>query len=107
MAGCGWSLKYRLKDRIKTMATKKIRILLADDHNVVRRGFGLIVSKEVDMEVVGEAKNGREAVELAQALSPDVVVIDVTMPELNGIEGTRRITDTCPRTRVLALSMHR
>ncbi|MCC6292544.1 MAG: response regulator transcription factor [Bryobacterales bacterium] len=89
------------------MAGKKIRILLADDHTIVRRGFGLILEKEADLEVVGEAQNGREAVELAQQLRPDVVVIDVSMPELNGIEGTRRITDTCDRTRVLAVSMHR
>jgi DNA-binding NarL/FixJ family response regulator len=86
---------------------RKTRILLADDHTVVRRGFRLILSKESDLEVVGEAKTGREAVELAQGLQPDVVVIDVAMPELNGIEGTRRIAETCPRTRVLALSMHR
>ena len=89
------------------MAGKKIRILLADDHTIVRRGFSLILEKEADLEVVGEAQNGREAVELAQQLKPDVVVIDVSMPELNGIEGTRRITDTCDRTRVLAVSMHR
>ena len=90
------------------MATNKpTRILLADDHTLVRRGFAMIVSKEEDMEVVGEASNGREAVELAGQLLPDVVVIDVTMPELNGIEGTRRIMEICPRTRVLALSMHR
>ena len=87
--------------------SKKTRVLLADDHTVVRRGFGLILSKEGDLEVVGEASNGREAVELAQKLQPDVVIIDVSMPELNGIEGTRRISETCPRTRVLALSMHR
>ncbi len=89
------------------MQSKKTRIVLADDHTVVRCGFGLILSKEPDFEVVGEAKNGREAVELAERLKPDVVVIDVSMPELNGIEGTRRICATCPRTRVLALSMHR
>lgn len=89
------------------MQTRKTRVVLADDHTVVRRGFGLILSKETDLEVVGEASNGREAVELAERLKPDVVVIDVSMPELNGIEGTRRIAATCPRTRVLALSMHR
>jgi DNA-binding NarL/FixJ family response regulator len=89
------------------MPTKPTRILLADDHTLVRRGFAMIVSKEDDMEVVGEAKNGREAVELARELQPEVVIIDVTMPELNGIEGTRRIMEICPRTRVLAVSMHR
>lgn len=87
--------------------SKTIRILLADDHAVVRKGFGLILDGQPDMEVVGEARNGREAVELAEKLLPDVVVIDVNMPELNGIEGTRRIGDVSPRTRVLALSMHR
>lgn len=86
---------------------KKTRILLADDHTVVRRGFGLILASHPDMEVIGEASNGREAVELAEQLQPDVVVIDVTMPELNGIEGTRRIGEISPRSRVLALSMHR
>jgi DNA-binding NarL/FixJ family response regulator len=86
---------------------RRTRILLADDHTVVRKGFGLILSTQSDMEVVGEANNGREAVELAQQLEPDVVVIDVSMPELNGIEGTRRIGEVSPRTRVLALSMHR
>jgi DNA-binding NarL/FixJ family response regulator len=86
---------------------RKIRIVLADDHTVVRRGFGLILSKEPDLEVIGEASNGREAVELTEQLQPDIVVIDVTMPELNGIEGTRRISSVCPKTRVLALSMHR
>lgn len=87
--------------------SRKTRILLADDHTVVRRGFGLILSKEADFEVVGEARSGREAVELAESLQPDLVVIDVSMPELNGIEATRRISELCPKTRVLALSMHR
>ena len=87
--------------------SKKIRILLADDHSVVRRGFAMILTAQPEMEVVGEARNGREAVERAERLQPDLVVMDVSMPELNGIEGTRRITELCPRTRILALSMHR
>lgn len=87
--------------------SKKIRILLADDHSVVRRGFAMILTAQPEMEVVGEARNGREAVERAEKLQPDLVVMDVSMPELNGIEGTRRITELCPRTRILALSMHR
>lgn len=89
------------------MQNKKTRVLLADDHTVVRKGFTLILSGQPDLEVVGEARNGREAVELAEKLQPDVVVIDVSMPELNGIEATRRIGECCTRTRVLALSMHR
>ena len=85
----------------------KIRILLADDHSVVRQGFRLILNSQTDMEVIGEADNGREAVEKAEKLRPDVIVMDVAMPELNGIEATRRINRSVPRTRVLALSMHK
>jgi len=85
----------------------KIYILLADDHAVVRQGFKMILGAQPDMEIVGEAGNGREAVELAERLQPDVVVMDVAMPELNGIEATRRLQDSAPRARVLALSMHK
>jgi two-component system, NarL family, response regulator NreC len=84
-----------------------IKILLADDHALVRHGFRMILAAQPDMEIAGEAGNGREAVELAQKLKPDVVVMDVTMPELNGIEATRRLIELSPRTRVLALSMHK
>ena len=86
---------------------KKTRILLADDHTVVRRGFGLILSTQPDLEVVAEARNGREALERAIETEPDVILMDVSMPELNGIDGTRRIVEAVPRARVLALSMHR
>jgi len=84
-----------------------IKILLADDHALVRQGFRLILSAQPDMQIVGEAGNGREAVELAEKLQPDVVIMDVAMPELNGIEATRRIATVAPRARVLALSMHK
>ena len=86
---------------------KRIRILLADDHAVVRQGFKMILSAQPDMEIVGEAGNGREAVELAEGLKPDIVVMDVAMPELNGIEATRRLAASIPHTRVVALSMHK
>lgn len=86
---------------------EKIRILLADDHAVVRQGFKMILAAQPDMEIVGEAGNGREALDLAGQLQPDVIVMDVAMPELNGIEATRRLSDLSPRTRVLALSMHK
>src|SRR3954454_22241776 len=89
------------------MTSNKIRIMLADDHSVVRQGFKMILSAQPDMEVVGEASNGVEAVQQAEKWKPDVAVIDVTMPELNGIEATRRIAEISPRTRVLALSMHK
>lgn len=89
------------------MPSKPLSILLADDHAVVRNGFRHILAAEWDMQVVGEASNGREAVDMAEQLKPDVVVMDVTMPELNGIEASRRIVKTSPRTRILALSMHK
>jgi len=89
------------------MSVKKIRVLLADDHAVVRRGFRMILDSQADLEVVGEVANGREAVAVATELQPDVIVMDVTMPELNGIEATRRIAEVAPRARVLALSMHK
>jgi two-component system response regulator NreC len=84
-----------------------IRILLADDHALVRQGFSMILGAEPDMEVVGQAGNGREAVEMAEKIQPDLIVMDVAMPELNGIEATRRLASSLPRTRVLALSMHK
>lgn len=84
-----------------------IRVLLADDHAMVRKGFRLILEAQSDMQIVAEAGNGREAVELAEKLHPDVVVMDVAMPELNGIEATRRLASSSPHTRVLALSMHK
>jgi two-component system, NarL family, response regulator NreC len=86
---------------------KKIRILLADDHALVRQGFRLILSAQEDMEIVGEAGNGREAVEMSESLNPDMVVMDIAMPELNGIEATRRLAASHPHIRVLALSMHK
>lgn len=86
---------------------KKIRILLADDHVIVRQGFRMILAAQPDMEILGEASNGREAVEQAERLQPDVVVMDVAMPDLNGIEATRRMAAVAPRARVLALSMHK
>ncbi len=67
----------------------------------------MILSAQADFQIVGEAANGREVLELAEKLQPDVVIMDVTMPELNGIEATRRLTGVAPRARVLALSMHK
>ncbi len=89
------------------MTQKAIRILLADDHSLVRQGFRRILDAHPDLEIVGEASDGREAVEQTARLQPDVVVMDVAMPGLNGIDATRQICESSPRTRVLALSMHR
>ena len=83
-----------------------VRILLADDHRIMRQGLHALLDKEPDMEVVGEADNGRAAVEMARQLKPDVIVMDLTMPELNGIEATRQIVYEHESVRVLALSMH-
>src|SRR6201996_8743228 len=85
----------------------KINILLADDHTIVRQGLKLILSANADLQVIGEAANGNEAVELAQKLKPDLVLMDVAMPELNGIEATRRMVESDSRIKVLVLSMHK
>jgi DNA-binding NarL/FixJ family response regulator len=82
------------------------RVLLADDHKILRQGLRTLLEQEEDIEIVGEADNGRLSVKLAGELAPDVVIMDVAMPDLNGIDATRRIMETEPRTRVLALSMH-
>ena len=83
-----------------------IRVVLADDHAVVRDGLAVLLEAQTDIEVVGAAANGRQAVRLAQELHPDVVVMDIAMPELNGIEATRQIHDAVTSTQVLVLSMH-
>ena len=85
---------------------KKINVLLADDHTVVRQGLRLLLDGEADMTVVGEADNGLQTVQMARKLRPDVVVLDVAMPHLNGLEVTRRITRDLPDTRVLILSSY-
>jgi two-component system response regulator NreC len=86
---------------------RKIRILLADDHAVVRRGFGLILGQEPDMEVIGETGNGVDAVRLALELRPTLVIMDIAMSPVNGVEATRRIIEAAPDTRILILSMHK
>lgn len=85
---------------------KKIRILLADDHTLLRAGLRTLLSAERDLEVIGEAADGQEAVALAEELRPDVIVMDLAMPVMNGLDATRHITARLPETRVLALTMH-
>lgn len=89
------------------MSERTIKILLADDHTIVRQGLKLILSAHSDLQVVGEAANGREAIELAEKLKPDIVLMDVAMPELTGIEATKRMVAANSRIRVLVLSMHK
>ena len=84
----------------------KKRILLADDRTIVRQGVRMLLDAEPDMEVVGEAVDGKDAVHLAQDLKPDLVVMDVTMPVMNGIEATRRLKEVMPSLPVLVLTMH-
>ena len=81
-------------------------MLLADDHNLIRAGLRLVISQEPDFQVVGEAGNGRQAVEMARELKPDVVVMDIGMPDLNGIEACRQILNDVPDSHVVMLSMH-
>jgi two-component system response regulator NreC len=85
---------------------KKLRILLADDHIVMRSGLRALLDRQPNLEVVGESENGRETVALAASLKPDVVVMDVGMPILNGIEATQTIVSECPTIAVVILSMH-
>jgi len=84
----------------------KLRILIADDHAVIRAGVRWLLESQADCEVCGEAATGRQAVALAQQLNPDVVVLDIAMPELNGVEATRQIVKTVPDTHVLIFSGH-
>jgi len=85
---------------------KKVGVLLADDHTLIRAGLRMVIEAQPGLSVVGEAGNGREAVAMAQALKPDVAVMDIGMPSLNGIEAARQIRAALPDTQVVILSMH-
>lgn len=89
------------------MAPKPIRVLIADDHTIVRSGVRLLLEGEPDMEVVGEAITGDAALEMAEALQPDVILMDIAMPGVDGIEATRRVKAASPQVGVLVLTMHR
>lgn len=84
-----------------------IRVLIADDHTIVRSGLNLLLSSEPDLRVVGEANDGAAAVEMAVRLHPDVVLMDIGMPDVNGVEATRQIKQRLPQCNVLVLTMHR
>jgi DNA-binding NarL/FixJ family response regulator len=83
-----------------------LRVLLADDHKIVRDGLRALLEGQPSMQVIGEAEDGRTACDMASSLRPDVVVMDIAMPDLNGIDATRRIMSDSPNVRVIALSMH-
>ena len=82
------------------------KILIADDHQIVRQGLRFLLEKESDLKVVAEAEDGRTTVRLARELNPGVIIMDVAMPDLNGIEATRQIVAESPATKVIALSMY-
>jgi two-component system response regulator NreC len=89
------------------MSGKRIRVLIADDHTIVRSGVRLLLEAQTDMEVVGEALTGDAAVEMANTLQPDVVLMDISMPGLDGMQATRRIKEKSPLIGILVLTMHR
>jgi DNA-binding NarL/FixJ family response regulator len=90
----------------KAVSSGPVRILLADDHDLVRQGIRAVLQERPGWEICGEASNGREAVEKAQLLKPDIVIVDVGMPYLNGVDATRQITKTNPAVKVLVLTIH-
>ena len=85
---------------------KKIHVLIVDDHAIVRAGLRLLLNSQLDIKVVGEAENGRESLARIQELKPDVVLMDISMPDMGGIEATQAIKESFPETRILALTMH-
>jgi DNA-binding NarL/FixJ family response regulator len=88
------------------MSAKKVRVLIAEDHETVREGLKLILENEPDLEVVGEAADGHEALRLARELLPDVALMDISMPGWDGLQATRGLQESCPQVRVLALTRH-
>ena len=94
------------KAKSVTSETKKITIMLADDHPLVRKALRDVLKKQADFEIVAEAGDGEEAIKIATELVPDVVLMDITMPKLNGIEATRQIKAKCPNIAVLVLTVH-
>jgi DNA-binding NarL/FixJ family response regulator len=93
-------------DEPEPLVDKRIRVLLADDHLIVRQGLCCLLQLEEDFEVVGEAENGQQAIDLARQCRPEVVIMDVDMPVMNGIEATYILAKEMPQVKIIALSMH-
>jgi CheY-like chemotaxis protein len=102
----GIQARFSHDDRSRGAPGHVTRVMLADDHPVIRRGLADVLRERAEIEVVGEASDGEEAVTMALETQPDVILMDVSMPKLNGAEATRRIKSQLPRTRVIGLSMH-
>ena len=85
---------------------EKLRILLAEDHLTVREGIKLLVNAQPDMEIIGEADNGEIAIKKTQKLAPDILIMDISMPELNGLKATQKLTQICPKVKILTLTRH-
>ena len=85
---------------------EKLRIILAEDHNTVREGIKLLINSQSDMEVIAEAANGEDAVKITRRLVPDILVMDISMPELNGLKAARRLNQNCPDVKILTLTRH-
>ncbi|MCS7009089.1 MAG: response regulator transcription factor [Chthoniobacterales bacterium] len=94
------------KSASQKIPRKKFRILIADDHEIVRHGLRNLIESEENFQIIAEATNGRDAVQLANQLKPDIVVLDIAMPDLNGIEATRQIHAASPNTRIVVFTMH-
>ncbi len=97
---------YDFRYRVEMVNSKELRILVADDHEIVRRGVKSLLSSKPEWKVCAEAASGREAIALAEQHRPDIAVVDISMPGLNGLEATRKIRKASPKTEVLILSLH-
>jgi DNA-binding NarL/FixJ family response regulator len=102
----GWMTKQDLRKKGKEKRSQRIKILLADDHRILRTSLRELLEKQPFLEVVDEAEQGKKAVQLCLKRQPDVVLMDISMPDLNGIEATRQIINSCPNIRVIILSAH-
>jgi DNA-binding NarL/FixJ family response regulator len=102
----GFILKLQIKNFVKMNYNKTYHVLVADDHEIFRKGLCELLNSEKDFDVIGEAGNGREVITFAYELSPDIVLMDITMPLLNGVDATRLILEQNSNIKIIALSMH-